>query len=215
MLAAPALVHVAPARPCPLLFFFFTEELSLMRFITSIAVGVLALAPALGAQGAQGAQGASSATMPESYREVQLRMLEHQRKVLLAMADSMPERLYRDKATPTQRDFAEQIHHAAGAAAFIAGRTMGAAPATLPDTASALNSRAGLRSFVNAAFDYAANVLKTQNAQGRAEPVTLFGTTIPRWQWWDEIFTHTVWTAGSVVANFRKHGMAPPQFTFF
>ncbi len=180
-----------------------------MRLITSIALGVLTLAPALRAQGA------AAPAMPESYRQVQLRMLEHQRRVLLAMADSMPERLYRDKVTPEQRDFAQQIHHAASAAAFIAGRTMGAAPATLPDTATALNGRTGLRSFVNGAFDYAANVLKTQSAESRAESVALFGTTIPRWQWWDEIFTHTVWTAGSVVANFRKHGMAPPAFTFF
>jgi hypothetical protein len=38
---------------------------------------------------------------------------------------------------------------------------------------------------------------------------------MPAWQVWDEIHTHTVWTAGQVVANFRKHGMAPPSFTFF
>ena len=38
---------------------------------------------------------------------------------------------------------------------------------------------------------------------------------MPGWQVWDEIHTHTVWTAGQVVANFRKNGMAPPAFTFF
>jgi hypothetical protein len=32
---------------------------------------------------------------------------------------------------------------------------------------------------------------------------------------WDEVFTHTVWTAGQVVGNFRKQGMAPPAFSFF
>ena len=181
-----------------------------MRLLTSIALGVLALAPALGAQATTDVP-----AMPESYRQVQMRMLEHQRTVLLAMADSMPERLYRDKATPAQRSFAEQIHHAANASAFIVGRTMGVAPATLPDTSVALKSRAALKSFINAAFDYSANVLRTQSAESRAQPATLFGATYPRWQWWDEVFTHTVWTAGSVVANFRKNGMAPPAFTFF
>jgi hypothetical protein len=38
---------------------------------------------------------------------------------------------------------------------------------------------------------------------------------IPKWQIWDEIHTHTIWTAGQVVANFRKHGMPPPAFAFF
>ena len=41
------------------------------------------------------------------------------------------ERLYRDKVTPVQRDFAQQIHHAAGSAAFIAQSMMNG-PA-LPD----------------------------------------------------------------------------------
>jgi hypothetical protein len=148
-------------------------------------------------------------------REYQLRALEHQRKFLLAMADSMPERFYRDRATPAQRDFAQQVHHAANAAAFIASTTMNGPKLALPDTAKALNSRAGLRGFVNAAYDYAAELLRSQSETARQESVELFGQSMPRWQVWDEIHTHTVWTAGQMVANFRKHGMAPPAFTFF
>ena len=45
--------------------------------------------------------------------------------------------------------------------------------------------------------------------------VSLFGTDMPRWQVWDELHEHTFWTAGQVIANFRKHGMAPPGFGFF
>ena len=59
--------------------------------------------------------------MPASYRQVQLAALKEQRRLLLSFADSMPERLYRSKATPIQRSFAEQVQHAAGSAAFIAG----------------------------------------------------------------------------------------------
>jgi hypothetical protein len=158
------------------------------------------------------AAGAQSSGTP---RDVQLKMLEHQRKVLLQMVDSMPERLYRDKVTPPQRDFAGQIHHAAGSAAFIAQSTMGGAAPTLPDTGTAFNTQAGLRSFVSAAYDYAANLLRTQPEAARTESVDLFGMQMPRWQVWDEIHMHTVWTAGQVVANFRKHGMAPPAFSLF
>ena len=178
-----------------------------MRLVTLLALGAtVAAAPALGAQNSAAA---------DPYREVQLRQLEHQRKVLVQMVDSMPERLYRDKVTPGQRDFAQQIHHAAGAAAFIAARTMGGSPPTLPDTGAALNSRAGLRQFVNAAYDYATGVHKGQAADARMQSVNLFGQNMPRHQVWDEIHMHTVWTAGQVVANFRKHGMAPPAFSFF
>jgi hypothetical protein len=150
-----------------------------------------------------------------AYRDAQMRMLEHQRKVLLQMVDSMPERLYRDKVTPVQRDFAGQIHHAAGAVASISRSTMSGPAVTLPDTATAFNSRAGLRSFVMASYDYATNLLRSQSEASRAEMGNLFGMQMPRWQIWDELHMHTVWTAGQVVANFRKHGMAPPAFSFF
>ncbi len=148
-------------------------------------------------------------------KESQAKMIDHQKKMLLAMADSMPERLYRDKATPVQRDFAQQIHHAASAAAYIVGATMGAPRPTLPDTAAAFGTRQGLKQYITGAFDFAKTALNAQTDASRNETVDLFGTKMPRWQVWDEIFTHTVWTAGQVVANFRKHGMAPPAFTFF
>lgn len=177
-----------------------------MRLPTLIALAtVLAAAPVLEAQSSGG----------ENPRESQLRALEHQRKLLLAMADSMPERLYRDKVTPGQRDFAQQIHHAASAAPFIASTTMKGPKPNLPDTASTFSNRAGLKRYVNAAFDYSANLLKSQPAEARAKTVDLFGQSMPAWQVWDEIQLHTIWTAGQVVANFRKNGMAPPEFTFF
>jgi hypothetical protein len=159
---------------------------------------------------------AAAQGMPESYRAVQLRMLETQRSMLLAMADSMPERLYRDKVTPIQRDFAQQIHHCASALVFIASRYFGVEMPALPDTATTFNSRDGLRSYVNGAYDFAADILEQQTASDRAAVVSFFGQMeIPKWQVWDEVHQHTIWTAGQVVANFRKHGMAPPGFLFF
>jgi hypothetical protein len=152
----------------------------------------------------------------EDVRGAQMRKLELERKTLLAMADSMPESLYRDKVTPEQRDFAQQLHHAAGAMAMISARYMGAGQPSLPDTSVALNSRDGLKGFINAAYDFAAAAMKGQTDEDRATVVDFFGMMeIPKWQIWDEIHVHTMWTAGQVVANFRKHGMAPPAFTFF
>lgn len=157
----------------------------------------------------------SLARQAENMREAQGRMLDYERKVLLAMVDSMPERLYRDKATPAQRDFAQQIQHATGVAGYIVGAILKGPKAPAADTATTLNSRAALRHYVSEVFDNAAAHLKAQGAAARAETVDLFGQKMPAWQVWDEIYTHTIWTAGQVVANFRKNGMAPPEFTFF
>jgi hypothetical protein len=159
---------------------------------------------------------AAAAQMPESYREVQMSALRLQRRMLLAMADSMPENLYRDKVTPIQRDFASQLQHCAVPFAMFLPRFMGSpAPTGLPDTAAALNTRAGMRAYINGIYEYAEGVLRGQSAADREARVAFFGTQVPRWQVWDELHQHTFWTAGQMVANFRKHGMAPPGFGFF
>ena len=178
-----------------------------MRTRSAVLGAGLALLAALPAQ--------AQDQMPESYREVQLSALALQRRALLQMADSMPERLYRDKVTPVQRDFAEQIAHAAGSVPFVLNRVLGVPGPAAQDTAGYLNSRAGLRGFINANYDWATDLLRGQSASDRARVVNLFGTQMPAWKVWDELHQHSFWTAGQVVANFRKHGMAPPGFGFF
>lgn len=159
---------------------------------------------------------AQGAMMPEGYRDVIVRKLEAERKLLTAMADSMPEHLYRDKATPAQRDFAQQVHHAAMPVAMLGARFMGKTPpASLPDTATTFNTRAGLKAYIAATYDWAATTVRNQTDQELMESVEFFGGRMPRWQVWDELHMHTFWTAGQIVANFRKHGMAPPGFGFF
>jgi len=174
-----------------------------MKAAVVLALGLAAAAAPLAAQ-----------EMPESYREVQLRALEAQRRLWLSMADSMPENLYRDKATPAQRDFAAQVLHHANALGFL-GRILRAGAAPAMDTAAAYNSRAGMRAAINARYDWAANVLRNQTAQQRSSTVNLFGTPMPGWQVWDEMHQHAWWTAGQIVANFRKNNMAPPSFFFY
>ena len=176
-----------------------------MRHTLLTAAAALSIAVPAGAQ-----------DMPAAYRQVQLSALQLQRRTLLAMADSMPERLYRDKVTPIQRDFAQQIAHASGGAIpYIVSSFMGVPMPQLPDTAAAFNSRAGLRSYVNATYDWAESVLRNQTDADRNATVQFFGQPKPKWQIWDELHQHTFWTAGQVVANFRKNGMAPPGFGFF
>src|SRR5690242_4759077 len=143
--------------------------------------------------------------MPASYRAVQLAALKEQRRLLLSFADSMPERLYRAKATPIQRSFSEQVQHAAGSAAFIAGGFTRAtkSPWNFADTAAANGTRVGLKAYINSAYDFAEGQLAAQTSADRAKIYDLFGTQRAGWQIWDEINQHTMWTAGQIVANFR------------
>ena len=57
--------------------------------------------------------------------------------------------------------------------------------------------------------------LSAQTDRSRNEVINFFDTEVARWMVWDEIAAYTVWTAGQVVANFRKNGMAPPAFHYF
>lgn len=176
----------------------------------SVGLALALCAPVAAAQHAAG-------DMPDAYRDVQVRMLELQRRMLLSMADSMPESLYTDKVTDVQRDFAHQLHHAASAVVMIGTRFAGASNAGAPAEATntTFTTKAGMKAYINGVYDWAAKAVQAQSADSRGEMTNLFGTAMPRWQVWDEIHQHTIWTAGQVVANFRKHGMAPPGFGFF
>ncbi len=154
-------------------------------------------------------------TMTTEYRAVQQAALTTQRKLMISFADSMPESLYRDRATPPQRSFADQVFHIVSANQFIAARFIGGPAPARPDTAAVLNSRAGLKQYITDTFNSLDKLLAEQPDADRDVQVKFFGNFIPRWQVWDELNQHTMWTAGQVVANFRKNGMAPPAFLFF
>ena len=155
--------------------------------------------------------------MPAEYREIQLRAQETQRNLLLSMVDSMPERFYRTAASEGQRDFAQQIHHAANADQYIVAHYI-LGWDSLPvraDTAQVFNSRDGLRGFVTAAYEFSIRTLRAQSPEDRQSTIWYFGQKMPKWMVWDELNQHTIWTAGQIVGNFRAHGMAPPAFLYF
>jgi len=84
------------------------------------------------------------------------------------------------------------------------------------DTAAVFNTRAGLRAYIVASYDYLTWLLDNQSEADRNVVIGFFNQArMPRWQIWDELNQHAMWTAGQIVANFRKQGMAPPSFLFF
>lgn len=187
-----------------------------MRLVAIPALGLLlATVSPLMAQPKPPETGPAKFAMAKEYRVVQQSALNAQRKLLIGFADSMPERLYRDRATPAQRSFSEQVHHIVSANLFIANMFLKARPYTDADTAKVLNSRAELKTYITERYDALDQMLTEQTDADRDIQVKFFGSMIPRWQVWDELNQHTMWTAGQAVANFRKNGMAPPSFLFF
>jgi hypothetical protein len=179
-----------------------------------------AIATACGPSAAIGQQAAVKGTaewsMPAEYKAVQAQALRSARRLLLAMADSMPERLYRDKATPAQRDFAQQVGFAAHEAYRIGAFSAGIpSPPDAGDTVAAYGSRVGLRRYINVIYDRLDAWLVEQSSVSRNQRIDFFGNEIPRWLAWDEISAFTIWIEGQIVANFRKNGMAPPGYRFF
>jgi hypothetical protein len=155
--------------------------------------------------------------MPPEYREIQLRAQETQRTLLLSMVDSMPERFYRSAAAEGQRDFAQQIHHAANANQYIVAHyILGWDTLPIrPDTALIFNSRVALRGFITASYEFSIRTLQDESPEDRQATIWYFGQKMPKWMVWDELNQHTIWTAGQIVANFRSHGMPPPSFLYF
>ena len=185
------------------------------RLLSFTALVAVAAAPAALAQPRPLETAPAKYSMAKEYRAVQQSALTTQRKLLIKFADSMPERLYRDRATPAQRAFAEQVAHIAVAGRMLGAMFAGVAAPAMPDTAAVYNSRDGLKKFINETYDGLDKLIAEQSDADRDGQVKFFGTFMPRWQVWDELNQHAMWTAGQIVANFRKHGMAPPSFMFF
>lgn len=176
----------------------------MVRHLAGAAMLVAAVVPAVRAQDA------------EAVRAAQVNMMNVERRMILGMIDAMPDQFFRERATPAQRDFAMQLYHATSAVPFVA-RMAAQVPAmtTMRDSVTATSSKDSLRAFVNATFDWAVSTIRAQTAADRLAEANLFGNRMPKWQVWDELHQHTMWTLGQTVANFRAHGMAPPSFMFF
>lgn len=188
------------------------------RIPTAALLALVALPIAAAAQPPTPKTEPGSYAMSKEYRTVQMRALQQQRRLLLSFADSMPEQFYRDKVTEIQRDFAQQVFHVARSSGYVGSwwLTATARNVAADDSVKAIGSRPGLKAYINQEYDYLEGLMKSQTDTDRDTKVQFFGGgMIPKWQLWDELNQHAWWTAGQVVANFRKHGMTPPNFLFF
>ncbi len=101
----------------------------------------------------------SAQQLPTGFKAQQIADFERERRMTLAMVDSMPERLLHFKPVKEVRDFAQQIAHAAVPVAIFAASAKGEKPPTLGDSTVYLNSKPALRETVNKSYDYALGVV--------------------------------------------------------
>ena len=127
-----------------------------------------------------------------------------------------PEELYREKVTPEQRDFAEQLVHATVYSPLICKRAILGVEFSPPDTASVLNSTEAMKGYITESFDFCIDVVRNQTDEDRAALTRGFeGDQVPKSEILDQVYVHAAFTIGQVVANFRKHGLAIPEYPFF
>lgn len=152
---------------------------------------------------------------PAGFRDRQLADLERERRMTLAMVDSMPERLLHFKPVPEVRDFAQQIAHAAAPVAMFASRARGGAVPALGDSTVYLNAKPALRELVIKAYDFAVAAHRDLSDADYAAATAFARQQMPRWRIFELAHEHSVWTRGELVSYFRLNGMAPPAFDLF
>jgi uncharacterized damage-inducible protein DinB len=136
---------------------------------------------------------------------------ENSKQFTLEVVDKMPDDLMNYKPHASAMSFSEQIIHLSSAAAGISQRFLnGAAPSF--DLGAKPASKAEMKAFVTACFDYAKGTVGGLSPDELAESVEIFGNTGTRRQIVALIDDHTTHHRGAAIAYIRANGIEPPSF---
>jgi uncharacterized damage-inducible protein DinB len=133
---------------------------------------------------------------------------------LIAMAEDFPEDKYDFKAAPTQRTFAEQLLHAAGANYYVTYAVRG--DKTKVDenpSRSVYKSKADVVAYVKKSFAEGAAALKAKGDQGVndliVDPFAHQQVRVSDWAY--GFIEHDGEHYGQLVAYYRVAGLVPPE----
>lgn len=147
-------------------------------------------------------------------RGVLLEDVERSRQNVLKYLDAAPDSMLGYRPLPGVRTFAGQIAHAAGANPFIVGGAWKAQSRFRPDS-TAEQSKAGLRTLVNGAYDEFARLVREAPDAQLAATGTFANMTKTNWRWVGTALEHATWTLGQTVPYLRANGVTPPQYLPF
>jgi uncharacterized damage-inducible protein DinB len=129
----------------------------------------------------------------------------------LEVVDKMPQELFDYKPEASGMSFREQVTHFASAIAgisqrFLNGRDPGFDIGAKPTT------KAELRAFVEACYDYGTKTFKSLGMADLEEKVEIFGTAATRREVIALIDDHCTHHRGATVSYIRANGIEPPRY---
>jgi len=139
---------------------------------------------------------------------------DNTRKLILAIAEAIPEDKYDYKPAPETRTFREQLAHIASENHGFMGQfaTKGSADYHQFDH---LKTRAELLKALAESYDYGEKVMKGLTEEQAAEVMVFRGQQMPRWGVVISNIVDNMDHYGNLVVYFRLNKMVPPRTTFF
>ena len=133
---------------------------------------------------------------------------------LIAMAEDFPEDKYDFKPNPTQRSFAEQLLHAAGANYFFINPALGVKPPAGDDVKrDQYKTKAAVVEFVKKSFADGAAVIKQKGDQGMndliVDPFSKQQVRFSDMAWC--LLEHAGEHYGQLAVYYRVAGLVPPE----
>jgi len=133
------------------------------------------------------------------------------RKVI-AMAEDFPEDKYDFKPHPTQRSFAEQLLHVAGANDYFTDVAQGKKP-TDDESRANHKTKADIVAYVKKSFADGAALIQKEGDAGMIRPVVEAegGRTVPLYDLAYGLAEHNGEHYGQLVVYYRVAGLVPPE----
>ncbi len=133
---------------------------------------------------------------------------------LIAMAEDFPEDKYDFKPAPTQRSFAEQLLHAAGANYYFTNSVMGLKPPTGDPTREQYKTKAAVVDYVKKAFADGAAAIKAKGDKGMSDLLVVGPSgneqvRVSDLAW--GFIEHSGEHYGQLVVYYRVSGLVPPE----
>jgi hypothetical protein len=130
--------------------------------------------------------------------------------------EAMPDSALEYRPTPGVRTFAAQFDHIVTTNFDVTAQALatGKAPPELGDSAAFLHSKAALRGYAAATFDYVLTALRKVTPAQLARSVSVWKQPEqPAWVWLGLSHEHSVWTLGQTVPYLRLNGVTPPDYS--
>jgi len=131
---------------------------------------------------------------------------------LVAMAEDFPEDKYDFKPTPTQRSFAEQLLHAAGASYYFTNPVMGQKPPAGEDPKREnYKTKADIVAFVKKSVADGAAALQSKGEKGLMQTVPYAHQEVRVLDIAYGLIEHSGEHYGQLVVYYRLAGLVPPE----